>query len=267
MDEHEKFTHEVSQALLAPFEASQIKSRQQGGRQLPYVDSRTVQRRLDEAVGPGNWSFDYEILRLTEDHVAVKGVLTVFGVSKAEAGEQVGKEKQPGEERVKAAVSDAFKRSAVHFGCGRFLYHLDSGQPNPQQIVAAAKKAGWDELLACSRKSCGEIVDEEQADRTLAQFRKILCPIHEQQLADHLEAQRQEAQQNGQEPQQVAPAPPGEPTASPAPNGDVCAFCAAPVPPGQAKATTKLFGKPVCSADIQKAQREQSNKIAASPAV
>jgi hypothetical protein len=29
---------------------------------LPYIDARAAMNRLDEVVGPGNWSFDFGFL-------------------------------------------------------------------------------------------------------------------------------------------------------------------------------------------------------------
>src|SRR5205823_8806255 len=49
----------------------------------------------------------------------VKGRLTVLGVTKCDAGEAAAED-----EPLKAAVSDALKRCAVHFGIARYLYYL-----------------------------------------------------------------------------------------------------------------------------------------------
>jgi hypothetical protein len=48
----------------------------------------------------------------------------VLGVTKSSIGQgqDPEKAKQEDVEKVKAAVSDALKRCAVHFGIGRFLY-------------------------------------------------------------------------------------------------------------------------------------------------
>lgn len=116
------FTPEIQQQLLAPFpeaEISFLPRHIRGGRALalPYIDSRSVMRRLDAVVGPGNWSFNFE--PLNANCTAVKGELCVLGVTKADAG-QSSDEGEP----IKAAVSDALKRCGVHFGIARYLYYL-----------------------------------------------------------------------------------------------------------------------------------------------
>jgi hypothetical protein len=140
MEKPTEFTREAVEALGAPFPEDEIEflpKATSGGMALglPYIDARSVMRRLDAVVGPSGWSYDFELLRSdggqgTEDRpgssvsrlpspVFVKGRLTVLGVTKCDAGE-AGPEDEP----LKSAVSDALKRCAVHFGIGRYLYYL-----------------------------------------------------------------------------------------------------------------------------------------------
>ena len=88
-----------------------------GGQSFSYITARQVQDRLDSVIGPGNWSTAYRLL----DGNAVECTLTVFGVSKADVGYPNNPGK-PEEEPLKSAYSDAFKRAAVAWGVGRFLY-------------------------------------------------------------------------------------------------------------------------------------------------
>lgn len=83
---------------------------------LAYCDSRDVQARLDSVCG-ARWSFDFQLL--SPDGKMVKGLLTVDGVTRCDAGE-AAQEDEP----LKSAVSDALKRCAVQFGVGRYLYYL-----------------------------------------------------------------------------------------------------------------------------------------------
>jgi hypothetical protein len=117
-----EFSTEVLQRLGEAFSDEEVEflpRAQSGGKAmaLPYIDARNVMRRLDQVVGPGNWSFDFDLL--SGDGKMVRGRLTVLGVTKCDAGEG-GSE----DEVLKSAVSDALKRAAVHFGIGRYLYHL-----------------------------------------------------------------------------------------------------------------------------------------------
>ncbi len=116
------FTPEITEALAAPFADDEVDFLPRGAangkaRALPYIDARSVMRRLDAVVGPGNWSFDFDLLSTTGK--MVKGKLTVLGVTKCDAGES-SDEGEP----LKSAVSDSIKRAAVHFGIGRYLYYL-----------------------------------------------------------------------------------------------------------------------------------------------
>lgn len=122
MEQTMEFTRDVMEALGAPFPENELEflpRAQSGGKAmgLAYIDARSVMARLDAVVGPANWSFDFDVL--TPDAKRVKGRLTVLGVTKCDAGEASGED-----EVLKAAVSDALKRCAVHFGIGRYLYHL-----------------------------------------------------------------------------------------------------------------------------------------------
>ena len=84
---------------------------------VAYVDSRDVQNRLDEAVGPANWQDEYQ--EIAGNLYCRIGIHTEFGwVWKGDCG-TVSKE-----DPEKGQASDAFKRAAVKWGIGRFLYSL-----------------------------------------------------------------------------------------------------------------------------------------------
>lgn len=85
---------------------------------IPYLDSRDLMERLDDVVGAGNWSFDWQ--PMAAEGVAVKGILTVAGVTRSDVGESGADD----DSKWKSAVTDAFKRCAVQFGLGRYLKSL-----------------------------------------------------------------------------------------------------------------------------------------------
>jgi hypothetical protein len=123
----QKSWEEISKGLREPFDPADVDFRVQGrvneqtGRAqvVAYIDARMVQDRLDEVVGAGNWSFDWEPVVIDKGDVQVaKGTLTILGVSKADAGTASNFEQSLG------AVSHCFKRAAVHWGIGRYLYDL-----------------------------------------------------------------------------------------------------------------------------------------------
>ncbi len=115
-------------ALAAPFEAEEVRFRAQGGRQFAYITARTAMNRLDSILGPENWWDDYVpaehsvLCRLTiriadPDAAEGGGWLTL---TKSDAGGYAGMADSGDDE--KSGFSDAFKRAAVKFGVGRYLY-------------------------------------------------------------------------------------------------------------------------------------------------
>lgn len=86
---------------------------------LWFVDARAVMSRLDEVVGPENWSYSWHPIPAPDGRVAVHGQLRVFDAVKEDVGEA-----QDEDEPYKSAVSDAFKRCGVHFGLGRYFYSM-----------------------------------------------------------------------------------------------------------------------------------------------
>ena len=81
-----------------------------------HIDARDVMDVLDAVVGPGNWSDSYQPAAIG---LGVECTLTVLGVSKADVGMPSSQDAEKG------AYSDAFKRAAVKFGIGRFLYGME----------------------------------------------------------------------------------------------------------------------------------------------
>ncbi|WP_337176483.1 Rad52/Rad22 family DNA repair protein [Paludisphaera sp.] len=113
-------------ALAAPFQADEVRTRNQSGRELQYVTARTVMNRLDEVLGPENWWDEY-----TPMANAVICKLTVrlpdgSTVTKSDAGGFTTTADSSDYE--KTGFSDAFKRAAVKFGVARYLY--GDGVPN-----------------------------------------------------------------------------------------------------------------------------------------
>jgi len=86
---------------------------------VAYIDARDVMDLLDRAIGIENWRDSYR--RDSKDRLICKLELRI-------GGEWVGKEDTgiSGDfEEEKSEFSDAFKRAAVKWGIGRFLYDLD----------------------------------------------------------------------------------------------------------------------------------------------
>lgn len=103
---------------------------QYGCQCVAYVDSRQVQDKLDNVVGPANWQDKY---------YTIDGQLYCsIGIYDADKKDWVWKTDCGTEsmtEKEKGQASDAFKRAAVKWGVGRFLYSLKI------QKVAAVKNS------------------------------------------------------------------------------------------------------------------------------
>jgi hypothetical protein len=92
-----------------------------GGRQFEYVTARQVARRLDDMVGPGNWS-DYDHVLSSEPWI-VECTLIVCRVAQADVGYSNAPDADPGDESEPAkAAYFSFKRAACTWAIGRWLY-------------------------------------------------------------------------------------------------------------------------------------------------
>lgn len=84
---------------------------------VPYIDARDVMDMLDSVVGPENWECRYEQIKgnvYCYLGIYINGRL----IEKSDCGTESKTEAEKGES------SDAFKRAAVKWGIGRFLYDL-----------------------------------------------------------------------------------------------------------------------------------------------
>lgn len=114
---------DIAKALKRPFPVSQISWRvgattkdKSKGVALAYIDARDVMHRLDDVFGL-NWQARYS-------HAEGK---TICEIGAKIDGDWVWRAGGAGDtdiEAEKGAISDAFKRAAVLWGVGRYLYDL-----------------------------------------------------------------------------------------------------------------------------------------------
>lgn len=100
------------------------------GLAMAYMDARDVMERLDAVCGPAGWQNRYS-------HANGK---TVCDIGIKADGEWIWKADGAGDtdiEAEKGALSDAFKRAAVRWGIGRYLYDVVA----PWVSVVAAGKS------------------------------------------------------------------------------------------------------------------------------
>ena len=133
---------EMFDKLAAPFPPEEIEWRSQSFSEtsnkalaLAYITARAVMDRLDEVAGPAYWHDEY---KPAPDGGVLCGI-SIF-VNNTWLTKWDG---APGTdiEAVKGGISDSFKRAAVKWGIGRYLYRLDS------PWVRAEKKGKFVKLL------------------------------------------------------------------------------------------------------------------------
>ena len=81
---------EIKKQLAAPFHSYYVGWKAQATNRdktralaVAYIDARTVMDRLDQVVGPGNWSDTYRLVSAGDGEFAVECTLSLFGVPKA----------------------------------------------------------------------------------------------------------------------------------------------------------------------------------------
>lgn len=113
------------------------------GMALAYIDARDVMNRLDEVCGVGNWQCDYPhangktVCRIGIDVSSGDPTKVERWVWKADGAGDSDMEAEKG------ALSDAFKRAAVRWGIGRYLYDIPSpwcDLDEREQIVDADRR-------------------------------------------------------------------------------------------------------------------------------
>jgi Uncharacterized protein conserved in bacteria len=178
---------ELFDALSAPFPAESIDWRvgstnkdKTKGMALAYIDARAVMDRLDSMCGPENWQANYT--------PGVNGSIVCNLAIRFPGGEWIWKADGAGAtdfEGEKGALSDAFKRAAVRFGIGRYLYDLkapwiaiengkyipDSERKKLDEVHEDfAHKAGWGQRAGIQAyKLANQMVEQFVTDAASAQ--------------------------------------------------------------------------------------------------
>ena len=103
------------------------------GQALPYINARLIQDRLDEVMGPENWRNEFAAAPMGGGLMCVLSLrIGEEWVSKADVAQQdevSENSRDPDQAReiaIKGAASDAFKRAAVQWGVGRYLYSFEA---------------------------------------------------------------------------------------------------------------------------------------------
>ena len=125
---------QIKKELGEPFESKDVEWRLQrlsknkaSGLAVAYVDARAIQNRLDNVVGPENWQDEYHPWHSPNNSVKDASQLCRIRIFDAERNSWISKTdgaENTDIEPVKGGLSDAFKRAAVKWGGGRYLYDL-----------------------------------------------------------------------------------------------------------------------------------------------
>ena len=137
---------ELSRQLSEPFPPSDVEWRitkvhQRSGLAVPYITSRAIQNRLDNVVGSFCWRTRYipwhqyipkpsrgenpEQADRTPIPSQLCG-LSIYDEDKQEWIEKIDGAENTDFESIKGGISDSFKRAAVLWGIGRYLYLFDA---------------------------------------------------------------------------------------------------------------------------------------------
>lgn len=124
---------EIQNVLSAPFLAEDIEWRVQNttkdkekGMAVAYLTSRAIQKRLDDAVGPYNWKSEFKPWHQVEGKPSQICGLSIYDEARNEWITKWDGAENTDIESIKGGISDAFKRAAVLWGIGRYLYSIDS---------------------------------------------------------------------------------------------------------------------------------------------
>ena len=118
----------TSEQLKIPFPVNRVHWRmgartkdKSKGMPLAYIDARDVMQRLDEVFGVGKWQDSYTETSSGRIICELECYIDSMWIKKSDGAGDTGTEGEKG------AISDAFKRAAVKFGIGRYLYAVKSG--------------------------------------------------------------------------------------------------------------------------------------------
>ena len=137
------------EAFGKPFSAEDVSWRFQyldketlKGSVVPYLDARAIEDRLDSVVGQNRWK-DAFMKWHNSDKTHGNSQLCTIYIYDEELKEWIGKTDGAGDtdiESIKGGLSDAFKRAAVKWNIGRYLYKF-------KPVWVSAEKKGKNTFL------------------------------------------------------------------------------------------------------------------------
>ena len=197
---------EIKAEFAQPFPASEVEWRVQHatkdkarGFAVPYLRSRAIQARLDEVVGPYNWKAEYKpwhaVLRKSRSNEPVQVASQLCGIAIfcEERGEWIQKwdgAENTDIEPVKGGISDSFKRAAVLWGIGRYLYGMDGAWVELENEGRAIKKSEHKRLDNLYTQALGQPASnvkqfpaQQSAPQPVPEFDYSICTAEQRQFA------------------------------------------------------------------------------------
>jgi hypothetical protein len=179
----------VYKALREPFEDHELKPKAVYARgtgfvalALTYISREHVQKRLNDVLGPGNWTTSFKVI-----DVADKIVECTLGVRLSPEDDFVfktdvgGGQGETETDTWKGAYSDAFKRAATHPGVGLYLYDLER-QYLPCEAEMRDGRPKFKKWIGGANPATGEVNTSVPAqtkidewERAVDEFESILC--------------------------------------------------------------------------------------------
>ena len=160
---------------------------------LAYIDARDVMERLDSVVGAGNWQCRYPL---------ASGSLLIceIGILPQGATEFIWKANGAGDTDVEAdkgKCSDAFKRAAVLWGIGRYLYGLPNVWCDLKngKLVNPPELPSWAKPVAAPKKTAPLASKEQKAIIHDYKEAEILSPRRKSWCAKNWDAMTEEQAQ------------------------------------------------------------------------
>lgn len=119
--------------LSKPFAPDCVKWRLQstnadktGGYAVAYLDSRAIAKRLDDVVGQMRWKDEYKPWISSKEGASQICIISIYDDDLKEWISKSDGAGMSAVEPIKGGISDAFKRAAVKWGIGRYLYSMEA---------------------------------------------------------------------------------------------------------------------------------------------
>ena len=224
-------TEEQAKKLALPFTFDEIEwrvlrvSKKKPVAQVAaYVDSRAIQKRLDEVVGRENWQNEFETVTGADNKSTAH--ICKLRIYYPERGEWITKSDGAGctdVEPIKGGLSNAFKRAASMWSIGRYLYELKNIWADVDEYKCIEQheypelERKYNQFLKDREKNSGQAPKQMGQKKQTKQQPAKQPPVASQQPAPNPQQQQAPASNipNGRFAGNTTPAPVNTPPSAP----------------------------------------------------